>query len=59
MRDRRGPLGSARYETLGENFGGKPSIPITIPLEREPGGKPELVVLGQAYARDSFRLRLR
>jgi hypothetical protein len=59
VRDGRGRLGSKRYETLGESFGGKPSIPITIPLDRDPGGRPELVVRGQAYARDSFRLRLR
>jgi Ca2+-binding RTX toxin-like protein len=59
LRDRRGRIGSRDYSALGENFGGKASIPITIPLSRRPAGhRPELVVLGQALARDSFRLRL-
>jgi hypothetical protein len=60
LRDRRGHVGSKEYATLGESFGGKPSIPITIPLVRRPAGhRPELVVHGQALARDSFRLRVR
>ena len=60
LRDRHGELGSRKYAALGESFGGKPSNPITIPLSRRPAGKrPELVVFGQALARDSFRLRLR
>jgi Ca2+-binding RTX toxin-like protein len=60
LRDRRGEVGTKKYATLGESFGGKPSIPISIPLRRRPAGhRPELVVFGQALARDSFRLRLR
>lgn len=60
LRDRRGELGSRKYAALGANFGGKPSVPIAIPLSRRPAGhRPELVVFGQALARDSFRLRLR
>jgi hypothetical protein len=59
LRDRQGELGTRRYEALGANFGGKPQIAITIPLERRPAGhRPELVVRGQAFARDSFLLRL-
>jgi hypothetical protein len=60
LRDRRGELGSRKYAALGESFGGKPQVPITIPLSRRPvGHRPELVVLGQALARDSFRIRPR
>jgi hypothetical protein len=60
LRDRRGRVGSVRYAALGATFGGKPSIAITMPLERRPAGRrPELAVFGQALARDSFRLRLR
>jgi Ca2+-binding RTX toxin-like protein len=59
LRDRRGRLGARRYASLGQNFGGRASISITVPLERRPAGRrPEFVVLGQALARDSFRLRL-
>jgi len=59
LRDRRGRLGVRRYASLGKSFGGKPSISITVPLRRRPAGhRPELVLLGQAFARDSFRLRL-
>ena len=59
LRDRHGRIGTKRYAALGESFGGKRSIPITIPLERKPASRrPELVVLGQAFARDSFRLSL-
>jgi Ca2+-binding RTX toxin-like protein len=60
LRDRRGRLGSRRYASLGKNFGGKPSISVTVPLGRRPAGRrPDFVVRGQALARDSFRLRLR
>ena len=59
LRDRRGRLGSRRYAALGESFGGKPQVRITIPLERLPRRRPKLVVFGQSFARDAFRLRLR
>lgn len=60
LRDRRGRLGARRYTSLGKSFGGKPSISITLPLRRRPAGRrPDFVVRGQAFARDSFRLRFR
>jgi Ca2+-binding RTX toxin-like protein len=59
LRDRRGRLGARHYAALGAHFGGKPSISITVPLARHPNGRADFVVLGQALARDSFRLRLR
>ncbi len=59
LRDARGPLGSRRYAVLGRDFGGKPEVPISIPLERKPAGRrPELLIFVQSFARDSFRLLL-
>jgi hypothetical protein len=59
LRDRHGRIGTKEYATLGDNFGGKPSIPVAIPLSRRPAGRrPTLMVYGQALARDSFLLRL-
>jgi hypothetical protein len=58
LRDRRGRLGTRRYASLGKDFGGKSSIAITVPLRRRPAGRrPDFVLRGQAFARDSFRLR--
>lgn len=60
VRDRRGRLGVRHYSMRGESFGGRPRVPIAIPLERRPAGRrPELVIVGQAFAHDSFRVRLR
>ena len=60
LRDRRGRLGSRRYESLGASFGGKPQIRIRMPLDRRPAGRrSKLIVAGMSFARDAFLLRLR
>lgn len=59
LRDRRGRLGVRRYSMRGESFGGKARVALAIPLARHPAGRrPELVIFGQAFARDAFRVRV-
>ena len=60
VRDSRGVLGERPYAVIGEAFGGPKSVPVRVPLSRRPAGRiGRLVLLGQSFARDSFRLRLR
>ena len=59
LRDSRGVLGERRYAVIGEAFGGPASVPVRVPLSRRPAGRiGRLVLFGQSFARDSFRLRL-
>lgn len=59
VRDRRGRFGVKRYAEIGQDFGGRRDVPISIPLERKPAGRrPELLLSGPSFARDSFRVLL-
>jgi hypothetical protein len=60
VRDRDGPLGSARYAADSPDYGGPRGLRVRVRLSRRPKGRiGRFVITGRSSARDSFRLRLR